>query len=48
MSETDEDCELVNDDMRVSRSLFDATRERDINWVHETHVDTHRAGPALP
>lgn len=25
MSETDDDCELVNDDIRVSRSLFDAT-----------------------
>ena len=25
MSETDDDCELVNDDIRVSRSLFDMT-----------------------
>lgn len=29
-SDTDDDCELANDDMRVSKSLFDATREKEI------------------
>lgn len=29
-SETDDDCELVNEDICVSKSLFDVTKERGI------------------